>query len=86
MLELLRSPVEMFTPEPLEVPLLDELELDEFDDEPDDGAEIVMFKNGLRNCQKIASAPLDWKMKREKKSIFVRLFHLIFFALVNITI
>lgn len=83
MLELLSEPVEMFTPvEPcwLEVPLLDELVLD---DEPDVGEEIVMFKNGLRNCQKIASAPLDWKMRRKKVNFRAVI---IFFPLVNITI
>lgn len=55
--ELLSGPVDIF--------ILDEVWFDEplavVDDDESDGAEIVMFKNGLKNCQNIAFAPLDWK-------------------------
>lgn len=70
--ELLRAPVEMFVPPPLLVPLL----LDELVPcEP--VPEIVTFKNGLRNCQKNASAPFD--CKNEKSNLlFLRLFQIFF--------
>lgn len=59
----------MFTPEepcPLEVSLLDELVLVDVD-ELVVGEEIVMFKNGLRKCQKIASDPLGWKIVKNSQ-------------------
>lgn len=79
-LELLRAPVDMFTPEepcPLEVSLLDELVLVDVD-ELVVGEEIVMFKNGFRKCQKIASDPLGWKIVKKIVNLSARLLHLIF--------
>jgi hypothetical protein len=64
MLELLSGPVEMFIPPPL---------LDSFAavavDPPDPGAEIVMFKNGLRNCQKIASVSFGCNQKQQQNTV-----------------
>lgn len=56
-LELLRGPVETFIPPPLLEPLLAAVAVDP----PFPGAEIVMFKNGLRKLQKIASVSFGCK-------------------------